>query len=274
MKTFSKMMITFWLNIQNCYINVVPLYFVFDFHYLIFHCFWSASFVCRKRRRPFIKTLKMTDIQIFKNDRFGEVRVTEIEGKTYFVGIDVAKALGYQKPNDAITRHCRASVKHGVTDNLGRNQETTVITEGDIYRLIAKSQLPSAEEFETWVFDEVLPTIRKHGAYMTPQKTEELLMNPDLIIGLATTLKEERQKRIAAENITQEKTKQLDEAKEWYTIKRFAKENRLNWRDISWQALKAISHEHGYMVKKIFDANYGEVNIYHKNVFGILYAIK
>lgn len=62
-----------------------------------------------------------TNIQIFKNSQFGEVRVTEIDGKTYFVGIDVARALGYQKPNDAITRHCRASVKHGVADNLTNN---------------------------------------------------------------------------------------------------------------------------------------------------------
>ena len=205
----------------------------------------------------------MTDIQIFKNDRFGEVRVVEIEGKAHFVGIDVAKALRYQKPNDAITRHCRASVKHGVIDNLGRNQETTVITEGDIYRLIAKSQLPGAKEFESWIFDEILPSIRKHGAYLTPQKTEELLMNPDLIIGLATTLKEERQKRILAENIAKEKTIQLDENKEWYTIKRVATLNNISWKTLKWQLLKNTSNYLGYEIKKVFDANYGHTNAYN-----------
>jgi prophage antirepressor-like protein len=140
-----------------------------------------------------------TRIQIFNNPQFGEVRVAEIGGKTYFVGIDVARALGYQKPNDAITRHCRASVKHGVTDNLGRIQETTIISEGDIYRLAAKSELPGAEAFESWIFDEVLPSIRAHGMYATPNTVEKMLSDPDTAIRLLETIKEERQRRMDAE---------------------------------------------------------------------------
>jgi anti-repressor protein len=139
------------------------------------------------------------NIQIFNNSRFGEIRVTEIEGKTYFVGIDVTKALGYKNINDAVTRHCRGCVKHAVLDNNGVTQMMNVIPEGDIYRLAAKSELPGAEEFESWIFDEVLPSIRKHGGYMTSQKLEEALLNPDTIIQLATNLKEERQRRIEAE---------------------------------------------------------------------------
>jgi prophage antirepressor-like protein len=145
-----------------------------------------------------------TNIQIFKNSQFGEVRVTEIDGKTYFVGIDVTRALGYKNVNDAVTRHCKGCVKHAVLDNNGVAQTMNVIPEGDIYRLAAKSELPGAEAFESWIFDEVLPSIRKHGGYLTPAKTEELLMNPDLIIQMATSLKEERQKRLKAETVIEE----------------------------------------------------------------------
>lgn len=138
------------------------------------------------------------DLQIFENEKFGKVRVIEIEGKPHFVGIDVAKALGYKDPNSAISRHCRGSVKHPVPTSSGE-QRMNVITEGDIYRLAAKSELPGAEKFESWVFDEVVPAVRKHGGYLTQQKVEEVLLNPDTIIHLATQLKEERAKRVQSE---------------------------------------------------------------------------
>lgn len=109
----------------------------------------------------------MNDIQIFKNSEFGELRILTIDGKEYFPATACAKALGYEKPHDAISRHCRDSVKHGVTDKLGRTQQMNFIPEGDLYRLIVSSKLPSAEKFERWVFDDVLPTIRKIGSYST-----------------------------------------------------------------------------------------------------------
>ena len=83
-----------------------------------------------------------------------------------FVASDVAKALGYSRPADAITAHCKGSVKHRLPTNGGM-QELKIIPEGDVYRLITHSKLPAAEKFESWVFDEFLPSIRKHGAYMT-----------------------------------------------------------------------------------------------------------
>lgn len=136
----------------------------------------------------------MNDLQIFNNDSFGSVRTVEIDGKPYFVGNDVAKALGYAVPKDAISRHCKGALKHRyLTD--GGEQEVKVITEGDIYRLVIKSQLPKAEEFEHWIFDDVIPTIRKHGMYAQ----QELLDNPDLLIAVATQLKEERQKNLLLE---------------------------------------------------------------------------
>lgn len=115
----------------------------------------------------------MNELQIFNSGEFGEIRTIEIDGKPYFVGADVAKALGYKDTVNALKQHCRGVVKHHLTDSLGRNQEASFITEGDLYRLIMKSKLPSAEKFEAWVMDEVLPTIRKTGSYQKPMTVAE-----------------------------------------------------------------------------------------------------
>ena len=132
----------------------------------------------------------INELTIFNNEEFGKIRTVEIEGKPYFMASDVAKALGYARPNDAVSAHCRATVKHS-TPISGKIQDVNFIPEGDIYRLIVKSQLPSAERFEKWVFDEVLPSIRKHGMYAK----QELLDNPDLLISIAQELKAEREEK-------------------------------------------------------------------------------
>ena len=141
----------------------------------------------------------MNNLQVFKNEHFGEVRTIEEDGKVLFCGSDCAKALGYQNPSRDVNRHCKYIEKRCTTDSVGRQQETLFIPEGDLYRLITHSKLPSAEKFESWVFDEVLPTIRKHGAYMTPETIEEAILNPDTIIKIATALKEEQDKNKALE---------------------------------------------------------------------------
>ena len=106
----------------------------------------------------------MNELQIFKNEEFGEVRVIEIEGKTWFIGKDVAVALGYSNASKAVSTHCKHTRKemiaHSQNGNMVKTQ-TTLIDEGDLYRLIMKSKLPSAEKFESWVMDEVLPQIRQ-----------------------------------------------------------------------------------------------------------------
>lgn len=112
----------------------------------------------------------MSNIEIFQNEEFGEIRTIEEEGKVLFCASDVAKALGYARPNDAVTAHCRATVKHS-TPISGKMQEINFIPEGDVYRLITHSKLPSAEKFESWVFDEVLPAIRKTGGYVNDTET-------------------------------------------------------------------------------------------------------
>lgn len=115
---------------------------------------------------------ELNELQIFQNEEFGQVRTVDIDGKTYFVANDVAKALGYSNPSKATNDHCKNAVKEWGNDSLGRHTEFKVIPEGDIYRLIIKSQLPSADKFERWIFDEVIPTIRKNGAYEIPKDTD------------------------------------------------------------------------------------------------------
>lgn len=144
--------------------------------------------------------------QIFNSPRFGEIRTIEIDGKIHFVASDIAKALGYTNPSKAINDHCKGVTKRYIPhpQNPDKALVVNIIPEGDVYRLTAKSELPTAEEFEKWIFDEVLPTIRKHGAYLTPQKIEEVLLNPDTIIKLATELKAEREAKKALESKTKQ----------------------------------------------------------------------
>ena len=110
----------------------------------------------------------MNELMIFKNEEFGQIRTVEIDGKPYFVGKDIANSLGYSNPRDAISRHCKGVVKHDSFKEGGQN--ISLIPEGDMYRLITHSKLESAERFESWVFDEVLPTLRKTGSYEMPKK--------------------------------------------------------------------------------------------------------
>lgn len=127
-----------------------------------------------------------------------EVRVVVAENnEPMFVAKDVCNVLGYSNDRDAIIRHCKSEgvVKHDTLTNGGM-QGITLINEGNLYRLILKSKKKEAEEFETWVCDEVLPSIRKHGAYLTDNTIENVLLNPDLLIGLATQLKNERAEKL------------------------------------------------------------------------------
>ena len=122
----------------------------------------------------------MNELRIFENPDFGEVRTVIIGGKVYFAGVDIARALGYSNTRDAISRHCKHVVKHdGViqtTNQYGASStqivEMSYIPEGDVYRLIVRSQLPDAEKFESWVFDEVLPELRNSGKYEINQKPD------------------------------------------------------------------------------------------------------
>lgn len=141
----------------------------------------------------------MNKIQIFQNEQFGKVRITMNENdEPLFCLADVAKALGYSNPAKAVIDHCKG-VTVLETPTQSGIQPIKYGKESEVYRLTMKSKLPNAEKFQDLVCDEVLPSIRKHGAYMTQETLEKALTSPDFLIRLATNLKEEKQKRIEAE---------------------------------------------------------------------------
>lgn len=135
------------------------------------------------------------DLQVFTNDAFGTIRTVEHEDKVYFCGRDVATALGYKDPTNAIKQHCKGVAIHHPLETAGGVQDTRFITEGDLYRLIFSSKLPAAQDFEAWVVNEVLPTIRRHGVYAI----DELLDNDEFLEHAIIQLRSERAKRLAAE---------------------------------------------------------------------------
>lgn len=145
----------------------------------------------------------MEEVQIFSNAEFGEVRTLTIDGEPWFVGRDVATILGYSNPRDAIRKHVDDEDK-GVAkcDTLGGNQELVIINESGLYSLILSSKLPTAKQFKRWVTNDVLPSIRKHGGYLTQEMRDKIIADPDILIQLATELKEERAKSqaLALEN--------------------------------------------------------------------------
>ncbi len=137
---------------------------------------------------------------IFENPEFGKVRTMAIDGNPWFMGKDVAQALGYTNTNKALNDHCRPD---GVTfrypiDNLGRPQKAKYISEGNVYRLITHSKLPAAEKFERWVFDEVIPSIRKHGAYVTDEVLDQMDEHPEWIPEYIQRLRDEKANAKAA----------------------------------------------------------------------------
>lgn len=140
----------------------------------------------------------MNEIQIFSNPDFGEVRTIEENGAVLFCGSDVAKALGYTNPSKALSDHCKGVTKRYTPTKSG-TQEMSFIPESDLYRLVFSSKLPTAEKFTDWVTSEVLPTIRRHGMYATPDTVEKMLADPDTTIKLLETIKQERAARQALE---------------------------------------------------------------------------
>ncbi|HEM5088112.1 TPA: Bro-N domain-containing protein, partial [Streptococcus suis] len=136
------------------------------------------------------------ELQIFKNEQFGEVQLVELNNEPWFVGKEIAEILGYQNPSKALKDHVDEEDKLNNETLLSLGQRGGwIINESGLYSLILKSKLPQAKQFKRWVTSEVLPTIRKHGGYLTDNKLEEALLNPDTLISLATQLKEEREAR-------------------------------------------------------------------------------
>lgn len=228
----------------------------------------------------------MNELQIFQNEEFGQLRTIEEDGKILFCGTDVAKALGYTNPRDAIARHCRCIVKRDVPhpQNKTKMIEMSFISEGDVYRLITHSKLPAAQKFESWIFDDILPTIQRHGAYMTPQIIEEILYNPDTIISLANQLKKEREEKLALQKENEIMTPKADyydnvlQAPDLLSITEIAKEFGMT----AYQMNKFLADQHvqykvnGHWVlyKEFADLGYVKYKTFYEIVDGEKHAFQ
>lgn len=166
----------------------------------------------------------MNELMIFNNPEFGEIRTIDENGSVLFCGNDVAKALGYKRPNEAISAHAKGTVKRRTLTD-GGEQEMLFITEGDIYRLAARSKLPGAEKFESWIFDEVLPSIRRSGGYINGQRDmspEELLSQALKVADRVLADREARISRLSVQNqIMSHKADYFDQLVERNTLTNF-----------------------------------------------------
>lgn len=199
----------------------------------------------------------MNEIQIFNNPEFGEIRTAEIDGEPWFVGKDVAELLGYEKARNAIAAHVDPEDKKDapIQGPLGGTQAMTIINESGLYSLVLTSKLPNAKQFKHWVTADVIPSIRKHGAYATPATIENIINNPDFGIRLLQSLKEEQEKNkaLAADN-EQMKPKALfadavASADTSILIGDLAKLIRQNGVMIGQKRLFAWMRDNGYLMK-------------------------
>lgn len=206
------------------------------------------------------------DVQIFKNEELGTIRTVLIDNEPWFVGKDVAKILGYSNTRDAMRKHVDAEDKKIVTSQNATlenvpNRGLQIINESGLYSLILSSKLPKAKQFKHWVTSEVLPAVRKFGGYLTQEKVEEALLNPDVLIKLATQLKSEREARKRAESLNeQNKPKVLfadsvSVANDAILIGALAKLIKQNGVDIGQNRLFQKLRDMGYLIKSGQDKN-------------------
>lgn len=194
-------------------------------------------------------------LQIFKNDEFGEIRSVEINGEIYFVAADVCRILEVGDTSNAVKTLDDDEKGTHIISTVGGLQKMLVVNEAGLYRLIFKSRKPDAKKFQRWIYHEVIPAIRKHGAYMTPATIENIIANPDFGIELLKNLKSEREKRIAAEKtIEQQKPKVLfadavETSNTSILIGELAKLLKQNGVDIGQNRLFDWLRDNGYLIK-------------------------
>ena len=198
-----------------------------------------------------------TNLQTWSYEN-SEIRTIEKDGEPWFVGKDVAAVLGYSNTRDALAKHVDDEDKNTVVirDGIQGNPNTIVINESGLYSLVLSSKLPNAKKFKRWVTSEVLPSIRKHGAYMTDQTLEQALTSPDFLIQLATQLKEEKEQRKQLEaKVEQDKPKVLfadsvSASKSSILVRELAKILKQNGVDTGQFRLFAWLRENGYLIKR------------------------
>lgn len=197
-------------------------------------------------------------LQVFKNNEFGKIRAVEINGEGWLVGKDIAEILQYKETHKAISRHVDKDdrIKHPVTDNLGRFQNTWIINESGFYSLLLSSEMKEAKGFKRWVTSDILPSIRKHGAYLTDEKIEEVLTDPDTIIKLATQLKEEREeKKLLQQQAEENKPKvsfaeAVEDSEDVILVKEMATILTQRGFNIGQNQLFQYLRDNGYLCKK------------------------
>lgn len=218
--------------------------------------------------------------EIFKNEEFGEIRTVTINGEPWFIGKDVAMALGYAEPRSAISKKVDAEDK-GVAEmeTPSGKQKMTTVNESGLYSLIMSSKLESAKRFKHWVTSEVLPSIRKHGAYMTNEVIERTLTDPDYLIQLATALKNERKEKELEKQRRKQAEKTIEQQKplvefanqvsdttdliDMKTMAKLLKDNNINIgrnRLFEFLRMKKILMKDNQPYQQYVDAGYFKVN--------------
>lgn len=203
----------------------------------------------------------MQELQIFNSSEFGQIRTIERGGEPWFVGRDVAAALGYSDTKSALTDHVDSEdkqiIQRGQIATLDiPNRGLTIINESGLYSLVLSSKLPTAKKFKRWVTNEVIPSIRKHGAYMTPETLEKVLLSPDTLMQLAQNLKDEQEKRKALEQqIESQKpavlfTGAVETSKTSILIGELAKMLKQNGINIGPNRLFEWMRQNGYLIKR------------------------
>lgn len=172
----------------------------------------------------------MTDLQTYTNAAFGSVRILYEDGKPLFCGADACKALGYKNQSKALNDHCKGVTKRYIPTSGGK-QQANFLPEGDLYRLITHSKLPSAEKFERWVFDEVLPAIRKNGMYgADPAELERLRRSNQALRDWFSLLAKRKQDLVDIQHDLEDVRQNRSEAKERFMA---AKANYSKWCELT-----------------------------------------
>ena len=226
-----------------------------------------------------------TSLKLFEHPSFGQVRTYECEGgEILFCGRDVAEALGYSNPSDALTCHCKGVVKRYPLETAGRTQAMRFIPESDLYRLIFSSKLPAAQEFEAWVTEVVLPSIRKTGMYATPQTVTEMLNDPEAFLELVQNyVKQQKELSVTRQLLAEAKPKLtyydiVLKSKSLMTVTQIAKDFGLSAKKLNrlleaagvqfkqsgqWQ-LKQTYAVHGYTQSETYTDAFGGTHLLTK----------
>jgi len=214
-------------------------------------------------------------LQVFENNRFGKVRVVMRGGEPWFVAKDVCDCLelgNVSQALDGLDDDEKQQLETNIINPDVGGRGTLIISEPGLYSLVLRSRKPEAKEFKRWVTHDVLPAIRQNGGYMLmrPNETEEEFFARAVLLAQQTLARMDAEKKTLSAKVENLEV-ELDESKLWWSIKRVAAATGENWREYNWKALKSASFSLGLPHRKIFDANFGAVNVYHIDVFERVY---